>query len=294
MCRLAGVVLGAAVLLGAAACGSVVQDDPDGRLDAPGEAGHPEDGTATPDDATVDTDPGADVLDDVGDAPPDGPDAGPCLGDLDCDDGDPCNGAEECSRGACLRGVPLVDGTTCSLAGGSASDRGICLGGSCVCINEVVCYRDQDLDGFGAVSDWSCAVACSGDRVSRPGDCCDDDAAVHPEVTGWHTEPYNCGADGLTPSFDYDCSGLEEREHPATAAGRCALEVGACLAITPGWCATESTTGNLDGLCSGTPVPWCGQPGPLVTGCVTTTDGKDGTKATACRIEVAERPQGCR
>lgn len=294
MRRLAGIVLGAAGLLGAAGCGSVVPDEPDGRLDAPGETGHPEDGTATPDDATGDAEPGTEVLDDVGDAPPDELDAGPCVGDLDCDDGDPCNGVEECLRGACLAGIPLLDGTTCSPAGGPASDRGTCLAGSCVCINETVCYRDGDDDGFGTVSDWSCAAACSGDWVSRPGDCCDLDGAVHPGATAWQTGPYNCGEDGLTPSFDYDCDGTEEQEYPATATGRCAVADLVCLPIVPGWCETSSTTGNLETLCPGTSIPECGQPGPLVTGCVEAGKDPDGTKATACRFESAERLQGCR
>lgn len=64
-----------------------------------------------------------------------------------------------------------------------------------------------DVDGDGYCGGATCA-----DPYALPGDCMDDDPAVHPGVTAYSGMPY---FDGLAWSYDYDCDGTETRKNPS-------------------------------------------------------------------------------
>ena len=48
-------------------------------------------------------------------------------------------------------------------------------------------------------------------EVSVGGDCCDQDPKVYPGQTAYATGPSACG------SYDYNCSGRQELQHPSCA-----------------------------------------------------------------------------
>lgn len=87
-----------------------------------------------------------------------------------CDDGDVCNGAESCSSGACLRGVPL-----------DCNDRNTCTTDTCHPVDgcqyelrEPCCRRDSDCDDGDACTRNVCV---DGDcRAERRPSCCHADA----------------------------------------------------------------------------------------------------------------------
>jgi hypothetical protein len=67
-------------------------------------------------------------------------------------------------------------------------------------------YRDNDDDGFG--DEDTSRLACPGDGWVLDGtDCRDDIAQVNPGQTGFFGVSYFTPSG---PSFDYDCSGVEE------------------------------------------------------------------------------------
>ncbi|MBN1771312.1 MAG: hypothetical protein JXB32_08635 [Deltaproteobacteria bacterium] len=284
---------GLVVLLGTAACGSVVQGESDVRADARADAPHPEDGAV--EDASGDLDPGLDARHDAADVPlPDGSDAESCTLDEQCSDLEPCNGRESCDEGVCRPATPLADGSVC-IPEGSVSSHGTCMGGVCVCVDQVVCFPDADNDGFGVGPDWTCRAECNDHWAADATDCCDSENSVHPGATGWKTESYVCTATDGGESFDFDCSGDVELQYPLTASGVCVgSSSDVCADIMPGWCSPDGMTGNLETLCVGVTVPACGASDRFVRACVATGDGTADAKATACRFEVAELQQACR
>ncbi|MEM9071330.1 MAG: putative metal-binding motif-containing protein, partial [Myxococcota bacterium] len=99
---------------------------------------------------------------------PDGGDAGAedagCMSNLDCDNGDRCDGLEQCVDGSCVAGTELNcdDGDACTMDQCEAS-RG--------CVNTLI---DEDGDGFAPAALGTCGDAA----VSR--DCNDDDPSTFP------------------------------------------------------------------------------------------------------------------
>ncbi len=97
-----------------------------------------------------------------------------CHADADCDDGDPCNGAETCQAvaggQACKAGTPAVDNTTCGTGG-------YCKSGVCtqpVCGNGTVePGEDCEPPGTATCSDKCKNVVC-GDGVIAGNEQCDD------------------------------------------------------------------------------------------------------------------------
>ncbi|HQL56175.1 hypothetical protein KBB45_10945 [Myxococcota bacterium] len=127
-------------------------------------------------------------------------------------------------------------------------------------------FKDADGDGFGVAGDSMCLCAPSHPyTTTKVGDCCDSDAAVNPETTGWFTTPNACG------NFDYDCNTKLDRQH--TGAGSCRFfdwPLNFCER-TEGWVGGE---------------PECGKTGKWLTGC--------NLGFLTCSETTIERVQGCR
>jgi cysteine-rich repeat protein len=161
--RILAAMLGAAA---GAACGSVVQDEPDGQ----GEVSDTVEAEVPPDvrtDDAVDPDEGtvADVPDvpetvDVADTA-DVPEAeAGCTGSEDCDDGEPCNGLEQCESETCVAGEPPVEGSACTLG----AFHGVCTDGLCTpphCPDGDVDTADgEECDDGAAVPGDGCEPNC--------------------------------------------------------------------------------------------------------------------------------------
>src|SRR5205085_12174044 len=101
-----------------------------------------------------------------------------CTSDLDCNDGNACNGAETCdpAKHTCKPGMPKP----CADTNACTDDRCVAPGGACM--NTL-----RDLDGDGS----PCGK-----------DCHDGNPRVHPGVTAWFDVPYARASGGN--SFDYD------------------------------------------------------------------------------------------
>jgi hypothetical protein len=147
-----------------------------------------------------------------------------CTQDAHCDDGNPCNGAETCSSGACTPGTPTDCGAqvcnpgtgTCvdCLVHADCDDSDVCNGAE-TCDVDNTCLSGTDLncdDGVGCTDD-SCDPGlgcesvnnCTGGLVCNPGsgvcetpecfvneDCNDEEACT--------TDSCNGGICGYTPS----------------------------------------------------------------------------------------------
>ncbi len=120
-------------------------------------------------------------------------DAGPpgCEADEECDDGDPCNGREECEGGSCVStGVPdCDDGVACTADG--------CEGGACTHV------PDDSLCAVGDACD--AAHGCGGRECGGDGDCDDGRACNGLErcVDGTcRTDPEPECDDGVTCTVD--------------------------------------------------------------------------------------------
>jgi hypothetical protein len=98
-----------------------------------------------------------------------GVDGGPMCTDPECDDGNPCNGVEDCDTisGTCVSGTELSDGTPCT-AGGT-----VCFDGACItpqCGNSVTEPGEQCDDGRNGNDNDGCTDACTRTCVT-PADC---------------------------------------------------------------------------------------------------------------------------
>jgi cysteine-rich repeat protein len=180
-----------------------------------------------------------------------------------CSDDDPCTVGDSCAAGSCRPGArpDCADDDPCTA---DRCDPGA--GGTCVHEALPLWYVDADGDGWGAAGDAVCAAVALPGRAARSGDCCDADAEVHPRVEGedpgYHTVPYACaGAAGGAPSFDYDCSGVEEI-HDLGVAEPCAPSPDhtACFG-TVGWCEPGGPSPDCRG------VPACGESSAYQIGC---------------------------
>ncbi|MBN1774177.1 MAG: hypothetical protein JXB32_23160 [Deltaproteobacteria bacterium] len=241
-----------------------------------------------------------------------------------CDDGNPCSTGDCCTGGLC-EGAPVAcdDGDPCT------TDRCDAAAGGCVFVPHPRWYPDADGDGWGSGTDDVCAATAPPGTAARTGDCCDANPDVHPEQPTYFATPYFCST-GEPPSFDYDCSGTVELEHPDLAdfcpTGRDAS--GYCYRIAAGWCPAEAggdcgfvpdcgSLGIYQSSCSpefdwlacddvvepppldaGTPTADAGTPTPDV-GTGTGTDEADGRSKESvaiycCRPTFELRVQACR
>jgi hypothetical protein len=128
---------------------------------------------------------------------------------------------------------------------------------------DIDCQRDIDGDGYGNAADVMTTCTCPAGYIpphpSGDTDCDDTNASVNPGVTAYSTSYYCPGGvscDATTGSFDWNCSGSEERQYPTRSWGGCGRDPscsGICLLCSgSGW--TTST------------VPDCGQPSRFVLG----------------------------
>jgi len=98
-----------------------------------------------------------------------------CSSDTDCDDGNPCNGAEQCegtgATATCAAGTDMADGTPCGM-------EQACRGGACIsigCGDGTVDPGEQCDDGNmveGDGCDSDCSWSCSADDECDDGDVC--------------------------------------------------------------------------------------------------------------------------
>ena len=101
-----------------------------------------------------------------------------CMQNLDCDDGNPCNGAEPCVLGQCGWDNDAPEGLSCTLA--DSADAAICLSGACVeslcgdgildSGNGEICDDANSLSGDGCDAD--CSFSCEMDLECDDGDPC--------------------------------------------------------------------------------------------------------------------------
>jgi len=132
-----------------------------------------------------------------------------CAADLDCDDGNVCNGAEACVLGTCGSAQNIADGTSCTLEG--IMGTLVCNGGNCV---EGFCgdgltdamasppeaCDDGNADG-GDGCEMDCTFTCDDDAACDDGDLCNggemcDTAVTHACVPGMPVADMTpCGTD---------------------------------------------------------------------------------------------------
>jgi hypothetical protein len=125
-----------------------------------------------------------------------------------------------------------------------------CVAGACVSCSKSPFYLDADKDGFGnpAVKVDSCAQPAG--YVATGSDCADTDPAAHPGQVAF----FNVPTKG-TKTFDYNCDGLEEKQHPSPA--NCILSGMTC--VGDGWvgtvpaCGTNGTWGKCNKQGGGQP-----------------------------------------
>jgi cysteine-rich repeat protein len=135
------------------------------------------------------------------------------------------------------------------------------------------CYLDTDDDGFRPTlpvprdsADLDCNDAFEARATDPTGDCCDIDADAFPGQPGYFSSVHACG------SFDYDCSGTNNKRFlAASATMSCAGESG---------CASGSSTLG-DWL--GAAAPACGASASYHSSC-----------DSICRPQTDERTQTCR
>ncbi|MBK6848308.1 MAG: DUF4215 domain-containing protein, partial [Proteobacteria bacterium] len=116
-----------------------------------------------------------------------------CRGAADCDDQNPCNGAETCATEtthACVAGTPRA-GRAVPVPGGNV--QGLCRGGACAvagCGDKLVqsgeeCDDGNQTTGDGCESD--CRYTCKADA-----DCSDGNACTGEEKCGLANHPSAC------------------------------------------------------------------------------------------------------
>jgi predicted Zn-dependent peptidase len=134
-----------------------------------------------------------------------------CGGDLECDDAEPCNGAERCTLGICQAGQALFEQTTCGL-------RQACFGGRC---SGVECTADTECDDGNV---------CNGQELCTAELRCTTAPALAPDG-------FACGASG-----DSCVGGLCSREVRVPA-----VDVGGFVVSTSPAAQTSARFANADG-----------------------------------------------
>lgn len=146
-----------------------------------------------------------------------------CKASADCDDKNPCNGAEICDTTThrCRAGTPknCGDGSACT------TDR--CNTTTGVCSSTLI---DLDGDGFASTALGGCGR-----------DCNDRNADVRPGQTRWFVGSYTTLSGAR--SWDYDCDGAQARRFNST--GTCVKSGGSCV-YTAGWIAAPPACGSGD------------------------------------------------
>ncbi|MBM76474.1 MAG: hypothetical protein CMK59_13795 [Proteobacteria bacterium] len=114
-------------------------------------------------------------------------------------------------------------------------------------------YYDYDGDGYGygdlslGTSLGVCTCEPTGQFTAlQAGDCEDSLPQVSPDQSGFFSAAYSLTSGGS--SFDYDCSGSEEREN--TNVGDCGFGIndGICAMQSPGWSGSVPDCGQSGGL----------------------------------------------
>jgi hypothetical protein len=206
-----------------------------------------------------------------------------------CDDGNACTAGDVCADGACTSGmaVACTDRNDCtddscdpssgcvftphtrSCDDGDPCTTGdVCDGaGGCSGTGLPVWYRDADDDGYGDPGDHVCASTAPSGYVGNDDDCCDSDHRVNPAHTTFLYFSYTCGSG--SPSFDWNCDGVEERQHTV---------MGSCTTATDGSCVT--TQGWISSI------PGCGVLGTWLGGCISGSGTSCSPGATTSRTQM--------
>lgn len=167
---------------------------------------------------------------------------------LPCDPGAACtcangaNGQVTCAegqRGACIAcGRPELGDAGADVAADAPAP----------CSAPAIWYRDEDDDGYGAANTAPRSICDDDTRgyAQNALDCDDSDDRAHPGQTQPQSTPRRGPA---TPSFDFDCDGVETRTRTGTAT------CSGCELVN------RSGTGGWQAE------PACGVEGQIVTGC---------------------------
>jgi hypothetical protein len=143
----------------------------------------------------------------------------------DCDDGDPGRNP----------GAPEVCDRTDNDCDGEIDET----------LPTLLCLRDADGDGSPVAGASMSACACPEGWAVGPLDCRDDNPSVHPAQTMFFGEGYPVSTGSIMTnvrSFDYDCSGVEEKQPLAP----CALGLaGSCPAGFEGPANTSVACGTM-------------------------------------------------
>jgi hypothetical protein len=88
---------------------------------------------------------------------------------------------------------------------------------------DIDCYHDADGDGYGDDGDVVTTCSCPPDYIVRGGDCEDDLPDVNPDHVTYESDYYCIGGASTCVasrrSWDWDCSGTEERRYTSTYSG---------------------------------------------------------------------------
>jgi hypothetical protein len=142
-----------------------------------------------------------------------------------------CGVSSECTSGFCVEGVccnsacdaAVVPGGSCKVPG----KEGQCTCSACTTGPCKVWYKDADNDGFGdaATTQLACANAQPAGFVASSDDCDDKNANAFPGQTAFFATPRTNG------SFDYNCSGSNEKDTEETNSPCVFCATSACTAV---------------------------------------------------------------
>jgi len=207
-----------------------------------------------------------------------------------------CNAAGDACRTSCADNTECISTHYCQNPGASGFctpkiadgqpcvNNGDCVSGSCL-----TGYVDADNDnyGTGAPARFCTILPTSPTRyVATTGDCCDSNANVRPNQTGWFSSPvpapcsglgynYNCSFDILgnpTIQHEYPVSGCTGYVCTASTATHCnySFQVGGCQTST-GWSTASFPGCGNGGTLRSCPTFQINCNGLLVCGCGTAT-----------------------
>ncbi|MFK8002177.1 MAG: putative metal-binding motif-containing protein [Polyangiales bacterium] len=115
---------------------------------------------------------------------------------------------------------------------------------------EVLCFPDQDGDGFGGGEGMVRNCQCGTAEIGQGGDCNDRNGSARPTQTSFFPEPH-CGG-SAAECFDYNCRRGAEPQF--TTMGSCTGFGGRTCTVREGWVASAP--------------PLCGRAGLWMTGCI--------------------------